>query len=1044
MAVASTARKPEAERAPHRASPPPGHVAAAPLHPALVPLVVGPAPDSALALQRHRVALDRLPVSISRQHYVPALARQHGNRHLQRVLGPAPGSGVGSRHARRSHDPAGHLAVQRCGGEVHAGCACAEGAAPVAAPVAAVQRLDAERPERFEPAPGPPAQPSEPEGKPLTSPFWASNARLQAAVRNAPPLKVGERGEAVRLLQEALVQQGQAMPGSTKPDGSLDGAWGDETTTAVRAFQTEAGVRPVGGWEAGRKTLGALDERLGSGPEPPVPPKPVPPTAQHEGVHNEDIPILAAGPNGAAGEAATPALAFAITAPVSDAPVGGPPNAIGAGGKPIAVPFKLSVQESIFLVARWLVNNNDALAAVATKKLLADAETNFFEDKVNPDGTTQTVASSLDAYTAFAAKKGSVTLGSTAVEFLCEQLGTTPDQMAVALAAEKQFGDLRKQAEHGLMFDNFGQGLPTNPDEVKKEKHRAGAKRHAFPKNFEVLKRPQVAQMYVATLEKFAKPTLPDSEVKHLLDNGLDAEEIKKIIGGDPRRQLVTDFFTQGVKEFEEANAGDLAGGFLVLEEAVLGQWSWGNPTAVQNQLKIGVGIPEQDLGLVYRPDNTLYYDRQGQPFPSFAGGAFRDPGFKAGGKDPGKLINVDAISDPTIRGFFKLLHDRFGKTTLLVTRGAEAYWKNREEVDKRVQKGLDAEVAQHMGQAVLLIIGFLSYRAAAMALQRTRHAVLQAVGASMEVLADAAGFILQIDFIGSLEATLVGAGFEMVHATPPEEGKSGYDALSEMHIERAAAMIRPVIADIVVQLILAGVAKGLSREKAREAARAELEGVTKGGKRARIKCTVCMLVTEAAEFSKEVGKEIYKGAVEAGTVKPGKVAKNPVVKGKVIEGVELHPDGNMYGPFGKLKKVLKEGQLTEGGGKKFDFEANHLLEENQARLFGITREEGLCVALERSDHDDFSRFMRGSLSKKNKWPINELYQAHVDMFNSLGHPEYVEQLRGFLREKKPKILEAYESGKAPGAKDPFIMDGGIDPETGKRFQGVRKFLESL
>jgi len=96
----------------------------------------------------------------------------------------------------------------------------------------------------------------------LRAPYWADNTRLQAAVRNSPPLSVGEHGEAVALLQGALVEQGYVMPLSTRPDSSMDGVWGSETTAAVRAFQVEAGVRPVGGWEAGSKTLRALDARM--------------------------------------------------------------------------------------------------------------------------------------------------------------------------------------------------------------------------------------------------------------------------------------------------------------------------------------------------------------------------------------------------------------------------------------------------------------------------------------------------------------------------------------------------------------------------------------------------------------------------------------------------------------------------------------------------------------------------------------------------------------------------------------------------------------
>jgi peptidoglycan hydrolase-like protein with peptidoglycan-binding domain len=121
----------------------------------------------------------------------------------------------------------------------------------------------------------------------LLSPHWAGNERLQRAVGNSPPLHQDERGEAVSLLQQALVQQGFEMPGSTRADGSVDGIWGAETTATVRAFQEEAGVRPVGGWEAGKKTLSALDDRLlAAGPAAPAED-----TTASEGSEQEEPPI---------------------------------------------------------------------------------------------------------------------------------------------------------------------------------------------------------------------------------------------------------------------------------------------------------------------------------------------------------------------------------------------------------------------------------------------------------------------------------------------------------------------------------------------------------------------------------------------------------------------------------------------------------------------------------------------------------------------------------------------------------------------------------
>ena len=64
----------------------------------------------------------------------------------------------------------------------------------------------------------------------LQSLRFSRNSRLQQAASNSPALKQGERGEAVVILQLALVDLGFPMPISTgdgrkMPDGSLRGEW---------------------------------------------------------------------------------------------------------------------------------------------------------------------------------------------------------------------------------------------------------------------------------------------------------------------------------------------------------------------------------------------------------------------------------------------------------------------------------------------------------------------------------------------------------------------------------------------------------------------------------------------------------------------------------------------------------------------------------------------------------------------------------------------------------------------------------------------------
>jgi peptidoglycan hydrolase-like protein with peptidoglycan-binding domain len=93
----------------------------------------------------------------------------------------------------------------------------------------------------------------------LFSTRFRTNVRLQAASENNPPLRKSERGEAVALLQDALVEYGLPMPittaSGTKP---ADGIYGDETVKTVHEFQRREGLQKDG--IAGRQTLQRLDQ----------------------------------------------------------------------------------------------------------------------------------------------------------------------------------------------------------------------------------------------------------------------------------------------------------------------------------------------------------------------------------------------------------------------------------------------------------------------------------------------------------------------------------------------------------------------------------------------------------------------------------------------------------------------------------------------------------------------------------------------------------------------------------------------------------------
>jgi hypothetical protein len=89
---------------------------------------------------------------------------------------------------------------------------------------------------------------------------------LQSAAENSPAMNWGEVGDAVRLVQQALLDLDFQMPISTRRHGSPDGIFGNETKDRVRAFQARHGLATDG--IAGRNTLARLDQLLPRAADP--------------------------------------------------------------------------------------------------------------------------------------------------------------------------------------------------------------------------------------------------------------------------------------------------------------------------------------------------------------------------------------------------------------------------------------------------------------------------------------------------------------------------------------------------------------------------------------------------------------------------------------------------------------------------------------------------------------------------------------------------------------------------------------------------------
>lgn len=87
---------------------------------------------------------------------------------------------------------------------------------------------------------------------------FSSESDIVRASTNSPPLRQGNRGEGVRVLQLALIDLGFAMPISTGGGTTLpDGIFGAETLKVVMAFQRANGLVPDG--VVGAQTLARID-----------------------------------------------------------------------------------------------------------------------------------------------------------------------------------------------------------------------------------------------------------------------------------------------------------------------------------------------------------------------------------------------------------------------------------------------------------------------------------------------------------------------------------------------------------------------------------------------------------------------------------------------------------------------------------------------------------------------------------------------------------------------------------------------------------------
>ncbi|KAH8646509.1 hypothetical protein BGZ60DRAFT_438265 [Tricladium varicosporioides] len=102
----------------------------------------------------------------------------------------------------------------------------------------------------------------------FTSTRFSGNATLRDVLNGRALLKRNSSGEAVKLIQKALIDLGESMP------AGADGSFGPQTQTAVTHFQSTRGLGSDG--IVGPNTMSRLDADIVLFDTPPVPPPPTP------------------------------------------------------------------------------------------------------------------------------------------------------------------------------------------------------------------------------------------------------------------------------------------------------------------------------------------------------------------------------------------------------------------------------------------------------------------------------------------------------------------------------------------------------------------------------------------------------------------------------------------------------------------------------------------------------------------------------------------------------------------------------------------------
>jgi hypothetical protein len=345
-----------------------------------------------------------------------------------------------------------------------------------------------------------------------------------------------------------------------------------------------------------------------------------------------------------------------------------------------------------------------------------------------------------------------------------------------------------------------------------------------------------LARQYLRWMQHFAG--LPkSSRADELAANGFTGDELNEIIGVDARYTYYTDLITQGYAEFMASGGKDLDS-FNPLMELVLQQFTWGNPTATRNLLRIGKGdswVPEEKgkLGVAHRSSGLLLYDETGAPLRSISGQQWRDPGY-VGAKQSSWGINIADIKDPALFGILNMLRQNIGDPQRQVAQAAQVLYENIDLVKPRVINGLTPEVLEKFKDALPMFVGFLAGQGLAQLLVMSANPYLVAVGGVLKGLLAAAGYIMDIDFAASAIDRLLLVARYLSRVTRDDSG--ALTSLSEHYLDIAAVPLRDMVADIALLTTMAAFGRLMGAIGGR------------GKERPRIECHSCLVEPKTGE----------------------------------------------------------------------------------------------------------------------------------------------------------------------------------------------------